>query len=100
MSDDDDRQLTNERIAQLIARADVVPCPVSAYCPDDVSLFRFELHVVAQRALRELQQLRASKLTEREEYLAYTGLCCWSSDDNNAPHAEIQALIFKLSRQK
>lgn len=64
----DDWTLTDQRIAQVLADVRDVEIPRCAYCPDKTSSVRFSLHVIAEKALTDLQRLRA--MERRMEELA------------------------------
>lgn len=59
MAKEKDWPLTDERLAELIAQVETTPCPQSAYCKDAIASVRFALHIVADKALTELRDLRA-----------------------------------------
>lgn len=67
MSDaDEDWTLTDARLAEVMAMVEANPCPRTAMCVNEVERTQFALHIIADKALRELQQLRAAKAADRE----------------------------------
>lgn len=75
MSDEEDWVLTTEKIERTLADVRAAPCPRSAHCPDAESRVQFSLHIIAEAALSELVEHRATmnRLEEWAEQLETTG---------------------------